>query len=89
MSAKDDGGAAFPELGNVGYKSEWQSESGITKRDYFAAKAMHAHLITDTVPGPACDALVAAATAANQDPLYRICLNAYEVADNMLKARSV
>lgn len=34
------GGPAFPELGNVGYNSDWQSESGMTLRDYFAAKAM-------------------------------------------------
>jgi hypothetical protein len=45
-------------------------------------------MITDTVPGPACDALVAAAFAAGQEPLFRICLNSYEVADAMLKARN-
>lgn len=88
MSGKDWGGPAFPELGNVGHQSEWQSESGMPLRDYIAIKAMHAHLITDTVPGPACDALVAAAKRARQDPIYRLCLNSYEIADNMLKARN-
>ncbi|WP_367073004.1 hypothetical protein [Klebsiella quasipneumoniae] len=34
------GGPAFPELGNVGYNSDWQNEPGMTLRDYFAAKAM-------------------------------------------------
>jgi hypothetical protein len=36
----ETGGPAFPELGNVAYNSEWSSESGMTLRDYFAAKAM-------------------------------------------------
>ncbi|WP_200555998.1 hypothetical protein [Klebsiella pneumoniae] len=38
--SKNTGGPAFPELGNVGCNSDWQSESGMTLRDYFAAKAM-------------------------------------------------
>ena len=58
-------------------------------RDYFAAKAMHAHLLTDTVPGPACDALVDAAHEAGRDPIDHLCVNAYEVADAMLRARMV
>lgn len=36
----ETGGPAFPELGNVGHNSDWQSESGMTLRDYFAAKAL-------------------------------------------------
>lgn len=85
MSNKpNNGGRAFP--GQPFPDGAW--EEGMSMRDYFAAKAMHAHMITDTVPGPACDALVAVAIAAGQDPLYRICLNSYEVADNMLKARN-
>ncbi|WP_085296412.1 MULTISPECIES: hypothetical protein [Klebsiella pneumoniae complex] len=38
--SKYTGGPAFPELGNVGYNSDWQNEPGMTLRDYFAAKAM-------------------------------------------------
>ncbi|EPY4345958.1 hypothetical protein ACXDIA_003185 [Klebsiella pneumoniae] len=38
--SKHTGGPAFPELGNVGYNSDWQNEPGMTLRDYFAAKAM-------------------------------------------------
>lgn len=38
-------GPAFPEIGNVGYNSDWQNESGMTLRDYFAAKVLP-HLIS-------------------------------------------
>ena len=40
MRTKDDGGQAFPMLGNVGYQTEWQIGDGMSLRDYFAAKAM-------------------------------------------------
>lgn len=62
--------------------------TGISLRDHFAGLAMQAHLITDTVPGEACDALIAAAAAAGQDPIDRISINAYECADSMLRARA-
>lgn len=42
MSKQNNGGPAFPEIGNVDCNSDWQSESGMTLRDYFAAKAMQA-----------------------------------------------
>lgn len=57
-------------------------------RDQFAALAMQAHLITDTVPGEACEALLAAADKAGRDPVAHLCFNAYEVADQMLVARN-
>jgi hypothetical protein len=60
----------------------------VSLRDHFAGQAMQAHLITDTVPGEACDALIAAANKAGQDPVARLCFNAYEVADHMLVARN-
>lgn len=88
MSGKDCGGSAFPTLSNIAHNSDWTDEEGMTLRDYFAAKAMHAACITDTVPGEACDALMEAAAKAKQDPAYRLCLNAYEMTDNMLKARN-
>ena len=56
-------------------------------RDQFAAMAMLGHLITDTVPGPACDALIEAAQRAGRDPVAHLAFNAYEVADAMLAAR--
>lgn len=65
------GGPAFPELGNVGYNSDWQSESGMTLRDYFAAKAMQARLSNPQ--------WIASDERTAQD--------AYQVADAMLRAR--
>lgn len=61
--------------------------TGMTLRDYFAAKAMQAQVTTDMVPGEACDALLDAAAAAGQDPVYRLAIASYEIADAMLKAR--
>lgn len=94
MSARD-GGPAFPtglQLSQNNATGETTSHQylsdGMTLRDYFAAKAMHAHLITDTVPGPACDALVAAAGASGRDPVLHLAMNAYEMADAMLRARA-
>ena len=65
------GGPAFPELGNVGYNSEWQIESGMTLRDYFAAKAMQGRLAN---PDWLC----------SDD---RTATEAYQIADAMLRAR--
>jgi len=31
---------AFPSLGNVGYNSDWQTEDGMTLRDYFAGLSL-------------------------------------------------
>ena len=31
---------AFPSLGNIGYNSDWQTEDGMTLRDYFAGQAI-------------------------------------------------
>ncbi len=88
MSKIEDGGPAFPNVPD-GAGDKWADwDKGMTLRDYFAAKAMHAHLITDTVPGEACDALIDAAMKAGRDPIDQIALNAYEVADAMLRARS-
>ena len=91
MSERDDGGPAYP------FSREWNNErkgtvereacDGMTLRDYFAAKAMQAQVITDLVPGETCDELLEAAAAAGQDPLYRLALGSYEIADAMLKAR--
>ena len=65
------GGPAFPELGNVGCNSDWQSESGMTLRDYFAAKAMQGRLAN---PDWLC----------SDD---RTATEAYQIADAMLRAR--
>jgi hypothetical protein len=59
----------------------------LTLRDYFATAAMQAQCTTDMVPGQAADALYAAAHKARQNPVYRLALNSYEVADAMILAR--
>lgn len=43
MSEKPTGGPAFPEIGSVAYNSDWQNESGMTLRDWFAGRAMSAY----------------------------------------------
>jgi hypothetical protein len=58
-----------------------------TLRDKFAAKAMHAELMTCGVPGKACNALIAAAANAGRKVEEQIAFNAYEMADAMLRAR--
>ncbi|WP_437609602.1 hypothetical protein [Erwinia sp. V71] len=72
--SKETGGPAFPELGNVGYNSDWQSESGMTMRDYFAAKAING-ILSDPDAGLL------------DDDLNRYAVIAYRTADAMLKAR--
>lgn len=71
--SKETGGPAFPELGNVGHNSDWQSERGMTLRDYFAAKVLCgicAHVDTWGM--------------ASQQ---KIAETAYELANAMLRAR--
>ncbi|CZW40421.1 MULTISPECIES: hypothetical protein [Enterobacter cloacae complex] len=71
------GGPAFPELGNVGCNSDWQSESGMTLRDYFAAKAMQSALLVSK-QNPEGSFETFAQSVAEV---------AYDVADAMLRAR--
>lgn len=70
--SKVTGGPAFPEIGNVGFNSDWQNESGMTLRDYFAAKAMQGMLSNSEWNH----------WSTEQHAEY-----AYGVADAMLKAR--
>jgi len=82
-----DGGPAFPESYVGADRPHEGIGDGMTLRDYMAAKAMQAQVTTDMVPGEACDALLQAAADAAQDPVYRLALMSYEIADAMLKAR--
>lgn len=75
---KNTGGPAFPELGNVGCNSDWQSESGMTLRDYFAAKAMQGWLAS--FPADACHPSVSGVCD-------KVAKQSYELADAMLKTR--
>ncbi|RMA11869.1 hypothetical protein [Klebsiella pneumoniae] len=74
--SKYTGGPAFPELGNVGYNSDWQNEPGMTLRDYFAAKAMQAIISNPSIIDNDSDGAVNYAASAS-----------YKFADAMLKAR--
>lgn len=69
--SKETGGPAFPELGNIGNNSDWQSESGMTLRDYFAAKAMQGELASGTA----------------SVYLESIATRSYAIADAMLRAK--
>jgi hypothetical protein len=73
MSEIKDGGPAFPRnILDHGHGVTTTHESGMTLRDYFAAKAMQAFLT--------------GATNLNPDPMMYADA-AYDMADAMLKAR--
>lgn len=87
----NDGGPAFPfDYGvpetedHPGYQA---SHPGMSLRDYFAAKAMHAELNTAGQHKAAAIALKAAAEQAGQTIEQRIAFNAYALADAMIAAR--
>lgn len=61
---------------------------GMTLRDYFAAKAMHAEISTAGMEPEAAMALSEAADEAGQTIEQRIAFNAYRIADAMLQARA-
>jgi hypothetical protein len=81
---RDDGGSAFPSIstGVPGQPPQFQqiTGGGMTLRDYFAAKAMHALLTSPNrhTVGPNANAL------SNDSQIARA---AYWIADSMLKAR--
>lgn len=80
-----DGGSAFPW--NAGDPRD--GSTGLSKRDYFAAKAMQAEIITtcsDATPKAAAD-LIAAGEADHRSPEQQIAHNAYRFADAMLAER--
>lgn len=86
MSAIKDGGPAFPF---VEPNTACAVALGMSLRDYFAAKAMQAEMITtfsDATPKSASD-FANAAAAAGRDPAEHLAHNAYEIADAMLAAR--
>ena len=66
MTALSNGGQAFP---NPHYEDD--EMQGMSLRDYFAAKAMHAILSDDNHPLPYAD----------------VAKHAYRMADEMLRAR--
>ena len=70
--SKDNGGPAFPTA-EANYHNENMRSEGLSIRDYFAAKALHASLSLDP------------ANAASSEEHARW---AYEMADAMLEART-
>lgn len=74
---KNTGGPAFPELGNVAYQSDWQNESGMTLRDYFAAASLPLAAVGSNGEN----------LGAWQEDVAGIATRAYGLADAMLKAR--
>jgi len=73
MRTKDDGGQAFPMLGNVGYQTEWQIGAGMSLRDYFAAKAMQGFAADEADQWSSTESMAA---------------GAYKWADAMLRERA-
>lgn len=74
MSKQHDGGPAFPSNPEA-YKQYNRIEQGMTLRDYFAAKAMHAYMSGPDVSG--------------NEESRRLCAKwSYQVADAMLAARN-
>ena len=78
MSEVNDGGQAFPMLGNVGYKSEWLTEDGMSLRDYFAGQALAGVLANPTLEQH--DKTISGAEA--------VAIGAYDIADAMLAERN-
>jgi hypothetical protein len=87
--AADNGGPAFPNDGHDNGPGNIRGRPaiGMSLRDYFAAKAMHAELVTCGVPGKAVDSMISRAKALGVNPIRHIANNAYEMADAMLAAR--
>lgn len=73
MSKQHDGGTAFPAAA-IGETHQINRE-GMTLRDYFAAKAMHAYMSGPDVSG-------------NEESRRRCAKWSYQVADAMLAART-
>lgn len=76
--------SAFPWVSHGGVSEHQVVEGGLTKRELFAAIAMHAEFLScGSLEGPA-RALAAAAKKAGQTPVQRMAINAIEVADALL-----
>lgn len=78
MSEHENGPASFMENG---------ATSGMSLRDYFAAKAMHAELVTAGALTGQRDAFLAAMNKHNHTAEEHLAFNAYKVADAMLRER--
>ena len=44
------GGPAFPTLGNIAFNSDWQSDDGMSLRDWFAGQALAGYFAAPNTP---------------------------------------
>jgi hypothetical protein len=75
MSEINTGGPAFPSIRDIRHRPDFDSEEGMTLRDYFAAQAMQAFV----------SAWVSTNTGPDND--LKVAEYAYAMADAMLEAR--
>ena len=75
---------AFPTIGNVAYNSEWDTEHGMTLRDWFAGRALPA-IISATSAGQHQPGVM----GDDRSIQTRMAEDAYKLADAMLAARAV
>lgn len=90
MSDKPENPQAFPTPGYATSNTAFSGTEGMTMRDYFAAKAMQAEMITtfsDATPESA-EAFVEGCTEHEHTPEQHLAFNAYKIADAMLKQRN-
>jgi len=80
MINKDTGGQAFPMIRDMRNNADWDYESGMTLRDYFAAKAMR--IMWEAYDKGYCGDL-SPDTRNNEF----IAQGAYQIADAMMEAR--
>lgn len=85
------GGPAFPATLELGPQKQDEGTSvtwtGMSLRDYFAAKAMAAELISTHMLPEAIDAFTEAQARAGRTPEQHLAFNAYSIADAMLAER--
>lgn len=77
----EDGGPAFPVLGNIAHNSDWVSEDGMSLRDHFAGQALVALGTWMPVPKSGHPSLHSDETLKSRAEI------AYRQADAMLAAR--
>lgn len=85
--SEQDGGPAFPRtgVGNAGQQYDVPPQDGMSLRDYFAAKAMHAVLTNDKRFVAVAETYEKEAGIGSRDAVAQY---AYEYADAMLRART-
>ena len=83
MDTRDTSGPAFPVYDHHGNGQPFLAATGMTLRDYFAAKAMHAFIVE-----PVEGVQEAAAWNLSDNTCTAFAKAAYQMADAMLKERA-